>query len=233
MFLVLFVTMFVRFYSFWEEHPARIVFHYTTAFAIPLLLLLKIAIPGKYPGFRKHLFPLGVFVLLLSFLTAGSGLAHYFVRMTQQKPYLSHAPDKGEPDLAMGKELLIERCSTCHLLETVLRPRPAHNWEKVVEEMTMIAWPRIRPDEATQILFYLTETRSPKAGSAAAPTELETHCLSCHEPGEIFAKQRTRQEWDAVVRAMADIAPEKVPVDQHDRIVDALVEAQSKAAAGR
>jgi mono/diheme cytochrome c family protein len=231
-FVVLFATMFVRFYSFWEEHPPRIVFHYTVAFAIPLLLFLKIAIPRKYPSLRKHLFQLGVVVLLLALLTAGSGLAHYFVRLTQKTPYLSHAPDKAEPDLAMGKELFIERCGTCHLLENILRPRPAQNWEKVVEDMTMIAWPRIRPDEATQILFYLTETRSPKDGGAG-PSELQTHCFSCHETGEIFTKQRTRREWDAIVRAMTDIAPEKVPANQHDRIVDALVETQEKQEAKR
>lgn len=95
--------------------------------------------------------------------------------------------------------------------------------------MMVIAWPRIRPDEARQILFYLIETRSPK--EVAKPSELETHCISCHESGEIFAKQRTRQEWDAIVRAMTDISPEKVPADQHDRILDALVEAQEKQAA--
>lgn len=233
-FLVLFVTMFGRFYAYWEEDPARIVLHYTAAFALLLLLLLKVSIPRFYPGFRKHLFPLGFLVFLLASLTAASALSHYLVRMTQRAPYISHASVSTAPDPELGKQLLIERCGTCHILDTILRPRPADAWERVVDAMAKLAWPRIRPDEASQILYYLIATRVPRVpavgtGNAA----LDAHCLPCHESAEIFAKPRTRKEWDDVVWRMSAISPELVAQTRHDPIVDALMDAQSKAAAAK
>jgi hypothetical protein len=234
LFLVIFGTMFARFYAYWEEDPPRIVIHYSAAFALLMLLLLKVAIPRFYPGFRKHLFPLGFSVFLLAFLAASVGLAHYLVRVTQRTPYISHAALSADPDLELGKQLLIERCAICHLLDAILKPRPAADWEKVVDDMTQLAWPRIRPDEATQILYYLTETRVPKGGFIrTGATEIEVHCLPCHTSSEIFTKQRTRPEWDEVVKKMSQTAPDQVPVLQHDQIVDALMDAQSKAAASK
>ena len=233
-FLVLIATMFVRFYAYWEEDSPRIVIHYTAAFALLVLLLLKIAIARRYPGFRTHLFALGVVVFLLAFLTAASALSHYLVRMTQRAPYISHASLSSAPDLELGKQLLIERCRTCHVLDTILRPRPAKAWENVVDAMAKLAWPRIRPDEARQILHYLITTRVPRDPSAGTGYEvLDEHCLPCHEPAEVLAGQRSREEWVAVVARMSEIAPELVHVADHGRIVDALLAAQSKAAAPR
>lgn len=231
-FLVLIGTMFRRFYAYWEEDSPRIVFHYTAAFALLLLLLLKVAIPRLYPGFRKHLFPLGFSVFLFAFLAAASALSHYLVRMTQQTPYISHGSISSAPDLELGKQLFIERCRTCHVLDTILRPRPAKAWENVVNAMSKLAWPRIRPDEAKQILYYLTTTRMPRGPSAGTgEPALDEQCLPCHEPGEIFARPRTRNEWDAVVTRMSGISPNLVHAADQGRIVDALVASQSRAAA--
>jgi mono/diheme cytochrome c family protein len=233
-FLVLLGTMFTRFYAYWEEDPPRIVLHYTLAFALLVLLALKVAIPRRYPGFRSHLFSLGISVFLLAFLTSSIGLAHYLVRVTQQTPYISHAHVSAIPDLALGKQLFIEKCSTCHLLDTIMRPRPAKDWERVVDDMTKLAWPRVRPDEATQILFYLTETRVPREGSPRTGLqELDVHCLPCHTLGEILSKPRTRPEWSAIVDRMSVTAPDQVPVLQHEQIVDALVAAQARQGAAR
>jgi hypothetical protein len=38
----LIATMFGRFYAYWEEDSPRIVVHYTAAFALLVLLLLKL-----------------------------------------------------------------------------------------------------------------------------------------------------------------------------------------------
>lgn len=231
-FVVLFGTMFGRLYAYWEEDPARVVLHYTAAFALLLLLVLKVAIPRLYPGFRKHLFAIGVSVFALAFLTAASALSHYLVRVTQRMPYLSRAALSTAPDLELGKQLLIERCRTCHILDEILRPRPAEAWGTVVEAMTRLAWPRIRPDEAQQILHYLVATRVPQGPAAGTGhTLLDEHCLICHEPAEIFARSRTRQEWDGVVRRMSNMAPDLVPDSRHASLVDALEDAQARAAA--
>ena len=231
-FLVLIATMFGRFYAYWEEDSPRIVIHYTAAFALLVLLLLKIAIARLYPGFRTHLFALGVLVFLLAFLTAASALSHYLVRMTQRAPYISHASLSSAPDLELGKQLLIERCRTCHVLDTILRPRPAKAWENVVDAMAKLAWPRIRPDEARQILHYLVTTRIPREPSAGTGYEvLDEHCLPCHEPAEVFKSPRTREEWVEVVARMSRIAPELVHVADHGPIVDALLAAQAREAA--
>lgn len=231
-FAVLFGTMFGRFYARWEEDPARIVFHYNAAFVLLLLLLLKVAIARLYPGFKKHFFVLGISVFLFAFLTAAGALSHYLVRVTQREPYISDAGISTTPDLEIGKQLLIERCRTCHLLDAIMRPRPAEAWKTVVDAMAKLAWPRIRPDEAQQILYYLTTTRVPSAPAVGTGhTVLDQHCLICHEPAEIFARPRTRPQWAAVVRRMSNIAPDLVPAARHATFVDALVDAQSGAVA--
>lgn len=233
-FLVMLATMFDRFYAYWEEDPARIVAHYSAAFALMLILLLKVSIPRFFPGFRKHLFFLGTSLYLVAFLVAASALSHYLVRMTQNQPYISHAVLSAAPDLELGKQLTIDRCRTCHVLDSVLRTRTAIEWEKVVGSMAKLAWPRIRPDEAKQILHYLVTTRVPKTGTATTGfPDLDLHCLSCHEPDEIFLKKRTRKEWEELTRRMSDSAPLLVPLAQTDRIVEALVEAQRKMEALR
>lgn len=228
-FLVMLTTMFGRFYAYWEEDPARIVFHYTAAFALLVLLTIKIAVPRLFPRLRSHLFLLGSGVFLLAFLTAASALSHYLVRITQRAPYISHSDISTDPDLDLGKELFIQRCRTCHIIDTILRQRPAREWEKVVNAMSKLAWPRIRPDEAKQILHYLTETRVPRekpVGTGVAV--LDMHCLPCHKPDEIFAKTRDRKGWEVVVKEMSGISPENVPAAQFGPIVDALVEEQAK-----
>lgn len=229
-FLVMFGTMFGRFYAYWEEDPARIVAHYTAAFALLMLLLLKVSIPRYYPGFRKYLFPLGTSVLLLAFLTTASALAHYLVRMTQQTPYISHASISSAPDLELGKQLFIERCRTCHLLDKILKIRTKESWEKIVDSMAKLAWPRIKPDEARQILFYLGETRTARASPTVTGFPiLDQRCMVCHEPGEILLKPRTRKEWDEIVIRTAKEAPEILSTDLHIPIVDALMAAQAKS----
>jgi cytochrome c5 len=151
--------------------------------------------------------------------------------MTQKAPYISHASVSTAPDLALGKELFIERCRTCHVIDTILQPRPTDDWERVVDEMTQLAWPRIRPDEAKQILHYLATTRIPKAGSVGTGfTVLDLYCLPCHKPDEIFANFRTLKEWEKVVGMMAEIAPDQVPDSEHELILKTLMEAQSKRA---
>lgn len=231
-FLVLIGTMFGRFYAYWEEDSPRIVIHYTAAFALLLVLLLKVAIPRRYPGFRQHLFGLGFLVFLLAFLTAASALSHYLVRMTQRVPYISHAALSSAPDLELGKQLLIERCRTCHVLDRILQPRHPKAWEQVIDAMTKLAWPRIRPDEARQILHYLSTARVPRGPAVGTGVSvLDAHCLPCHEVAEIFASRRTREDWDEVVTRMSNAAPDLVPPASHVQIVDALVAAQAKAAA--
>ena len=207
--------------------------HFTAAFALLLLLLLKVAIPRLYPGLKKHLFLLGFSVFLLAFVTTADPLAHYLVRMMQREPYISHEGISTEPDLELGKQLLIERRQqACHLLDGIMQSRPAEAWETVVRAMTKLAWPRIRPDEAQQILHYLTTTRVPRGRSWRPDTRCSTRAAgSAMSPAEIFARSRTRQEWAAVVRQMFGIAPNLVPASEHVRIVDALVAAQSAAAA--
>jgi hypothetical protein len=230
-FLVLFVTMFARFYSYWEEDPPRIVLHYSAAFVLLLLLPLKIAIPRFYSGLRKHLFPIGFSLLLFAFIISSSALTHYLVRVTQLEPYISHSRVTTTPNLELGKQLFIEKCRTCHLLDKILQPRSPEAWEKVVDSMAELAWPRIRPDEAGQILNYLSTSRVPqKPSDGTGYPLLDKHCLSCHTQKEIFEKPRTRHEWDKIVLEMTKNDPALVPADRHDQLVDALVDAQAKAA---
>ena len=130
-------------------------------------------------------------------------------------------------DERLGKELFINKCSTCHALDKIMAPRSVGSWEEVINEMVILAEPRIKPDEAEQILHYLVVTHVPKpfVGSEAASL-LEKHCLPCHEEQEITGTSHTRDEWMQIVQRMNEIDPEIVAEDKIEESVNDLLENQ-------
>lgn len=224
-FLVMFVNMLQRVYDYWEESPALIALHVTLAVALVFLLALKVLIPRFYPKLLKNLFFLGATIYLLAFTLVWITAGYYLVRQYQGAPYILHAElPKHLLDVEMGKHLFINRCSTCHLLENIMRKRDVASWEEVVGRMIELAAPRIKPAEGVQILHYLIETHTPR--TVEEGTILEKHCLPCHKPMEILGVNYNRAGWRESVRQMREYGPEFIPEEKINEIVDFLMEMQ-------
>jgi hypothetical protein len=132
-------------------------------------------------------------------------------------------------DERLGKELFIDKCATCHMLERIMQPRSVQSWETVVNEMVSLASPRITLDEAGQILHYLTLTHVPRTKEIPVEATLtQRHCLPCHEPAELFTKRYNRAGWAEIVRKMHKYDPDIVPLEKTDEIVDFLLKNQDK-----
>ncbi len=148
--------------------------------------------------------------------------------MSERHPYISHAKlDPAILDVKLGKELFVEKCSTCHVLENIMEPRSAEAWEKVVNDMIVLAEPRITRDEGAIILHYLDTTRIPKPLKETGEVSLlDKHCLPCHDATEVFSKQYSRAGWTEIVKQMTQYDSKIVPPEKTDEIVDFLMETQ-------
>src|SRR3990172_9275680 len=156
LFAGIFIYMIIRVGNHTDEFTARIALHLTLAIALLFLLAIKISVPRVFPNLGRNLFSLGAGVYLLAFpmvlITAG----YHVEKMITHKPYVYHGDfDKNFADEQLGKEFLITKCSTCHVLETILKPRSEKAWGNIVNRMVTLAQPRISPGEASQILAYL------------------------------------------------------------------------------
>jgi len=230
LFLVMFSFMLLRIEDFWEESAPRIAIHVALSVALLFFLALKVLIARYFKRLAKNLFLLGTFVYGIGFTLVGISGGYYIARLFQKTPYISHSElDEHLFDERLGKEFFITRCSLCHSLDRIMDFRGIDSWEKVINEMVEIAEPRIKPDEAKQILHYLSKTHVPKPYEG--PTDaspVQKYCLPCHVPSEIYEKKYSRTGWMEVVRQMNGYSPEIVPDDEMEAIVHYLLEQQGE-----
>ena len=221
-------VMVARLDQYWEEPASRINLHITLGVLLFMLLLIKVTIPRVFPKMKKHMFQLGIGVFLTAYTLVMITGGHFLVRKIEKLPYVSHAElHQRMLDLDLGREIFIRECSACHLLENIMTPRSPESWEQVVNEMVVLADPRISTAEAGQILHYLRNTHVPEIIEQPGRADLiEQHCLPCHDAKMIYAQSYSREGWREVVRKMHEYDPEIVPLDKLDQIVDYLMENQ-------
>jgi uncharacterized protein YjeT (DUF2065 family) len=228
LFVVMFVLMLQRGEEYWEAASPRVNTHITLAVSLILLLVLKVTIPRFFPKLNKNLLFLGITVYLMSFILVGVTGGYYLMRKLQHAPYISHANlEPNMLDETLGRELFIEKCATCHVLESIMAPRSPKAWEKVVNDMMALGEPRIAEGEANIILNYLATTRIPKPLIKTGEVSLiDKHCLPCHVATDIFPKQYNRIGWTEIVKQMTQYDPEIVPTEKTDEIVNYLLNIQ-------
>lgn len=230
LFLMLFIFMVERAEEYWEASSARIALHVALAVASFFLLLVKVMIPRFFRRLSKHLFAIGVSLYLLGFTLVLITAGYYLIWKVREIPYISHAELPAHIlDVELGKQLFIDECSTCHILDRIMRPRSISAWENIVNEMVALAAPRITVDEAAQILHYLKQTHVPqKVEMPQAPIPLQKYCLPCHARHEIFSEDHTKMEWTAIVQRMREYGPDIIPEERIEEIVDFLLEEQKQ-----
>ena len=228
LFLIMFIFMLERVENYWEESSPRITLHISLSLALLLLLVIKVTIPRFFNKLGRNLFLLGTGAYLVAFSLVMITGGYYIIRTVERTPYLTHAalPDD-ILDKEVGKELFIDKCSTCHMLDRIMKPRSAESWEIVVNKMVSLAAPRIRVNEGIQILHYLTLTLVPRTIEIREDASLvEKHCLSCHEAKEIYVRQYSETGWREIVKKMNEYDSEIVPLEKIDEIVEFLVRNQ-------
>lgn len=229
-FVILFVYMMVRVGKHTDEFTSRITVHFTLAIAMLCLLAVKISIPRAFPTLGKNLFSLGVGVYLLAFPMVFITAGYHVLKTVTNAPYVYHSDfDKDFADERLGKEFLILKCSVCHVLETILKPRSETAWGNVLNRMVLLAQPRISEGEANQILAYLTKNYTPKRVEVPAGASLiEQHCLPCHQPPDIYKTPYNLVAWKSIIKKMSELDKEIVPLDKIDQIADYLMKTQAK-----
>lgn len=228
LFALLFIFMLQKVGEYWEDFSSLVALHVTLAVSALLLIALKVATPRFFSRLNKNMFALGIGVYLLSFTLVVITAGHYLIHRVKGEPYLSHAKlPEHMLDERLGKELFITKCSTCHMLKNIMQPRSVKSWEKVVNEMVVLAKPRITHDEAGQILHYLAQTHLPRLFEGPPGASLvEKHCLPCHNATEVFAKRYGRAAWMEIVRQMTEYDEQIMPPAKTGEVVDFLLKSQ-------
>jgi len=229
-FVVLFIYMIIRVTHFTDEFASRITLHLALAIGILCLLAIKISVPRFFPNLGRNLFLLGICVYVLAFpmvlITAG----YHLEKIIFNEPYVYHGDfDKNFADERLGKEFLIMKCSACHVLETILKPRSEEAWGKVMNRMVLLSQPRISEGEASQILAYVTKNYVPKRIEVpASASPIEQHCLPCHQLEDIYKTPYNLVAWKVILKKMNEHDEKVVPLDKIDDIADYLMKTQTK-----
>lgn len=164
-FVIMTTVMTERMTRHWEQLSALTTVHGTLAVTLLLLLALKLVIPRFFPGLTKHLFLLGISTFLLAFTLVGISAGYYLVLKIRKIPYISHNDlTNTELDAQRGKQFLIVKCATCHIVKDILTKNTPEEWEKIVNRMVKLAAPQITPGEARQITYFLVTEYSSRNG---------------------------------------------------------------------
>ncbi|HEY5975644.1 MAG TPA: hypothetical protein VIU41_12975 [Geobacteraceae bacterium] len=167
-FLVMTAVMTERMTRHWEPLSALNTVHGTLAVALLLLLTLKLVIARFFPGLAKHLVLIGFSTFLLAFTLVGISAGYYLVLKIRKIPYISHNDlSNTELDAQRGKQFLIVKCATCHVVKDILsNNNTPEEWERIVNRMVKLAAPQITPGEARQIIYFLATEYGPHAGES-------------------------------------------------------------------
>jgi len=125
------------------------------------------------------------------------------------------AADEGIP---VTNQLVIDRCSSCHkkddkgrLTRISFERTTPEGWQQVIKRMIRLNGLSVTPDEAKQIVKYLSDSHglAPEEARPAfyeaerrvidekLPDEsLRSTCVICHSLGRVLSQRRTKEEWD-------------------------------------
>ena len=180
-YIVMMTHMLPRLWNYQVEFPARTVAHICFGITIGVVLLVKISILRWFRHLEEWMPALGMIMLLCTIILSGLSLPFAFKEqgLANARAFGPEAHDRlerilpptgiarsaeeinsliGEDSLRLGRGVLLNKCTHCHDLRTVIaRPRTPDDWLRTVTRMA--AKPAIgqtlRALEQQQVATYL------------------------------------------------------------------------------
>lgn len=102
-----------------------------------------------------------------------------------------------------GRQLVIDRCGTCHPLSTALLKSASRDaWEETINRMVMIYMAPIDVPDAAIILDYLTAHFGETSAYNPGQRMLAEQCFRCHGEGMWTDLKTDRSGWLSVLYRM-------------------------------
>ena len=144
---------------------------------------------------------------------------------TQTQPAQTPAPavdekskEAAEEGIPVTNQLVIDRCAACHkkdekgrLTRISFERTTPEGWQQVIKRMIRLNGVTLTPDEARQIVKYLSNNHglAPEEARPAfyeaekrvidekLPDEsLRATCILCHSLGRVLSQRRSKEEWE-------------------------------------
>jgi mono/diheme cytochrome c family protein len=124
-----------------------------------------------------------------------------------------------------GRQILVQTCTLCHGLGTVLQLRQSSDgWRSIVDYMVLHGAP-LTPQESDKLIGYLAENFGPGINLPTATAHVslpngagkdlvETNCVICHGLDRVAGTKRTPADWQSVLSRMQFLG---APVSDDDK----------------
>ena len=209
-YLFMVVTMIIRVSHYQGELAVRAILHVVFALAIFPFLAVKISVARWYASLTKHLFPLGMAIVILAFLLNAISAGHFFLYRDSVREVAISSLDKATMNRDIGRQLVVKKCAKCHTLERVFKSfKDESGWTDTVNRMALIDTPNIREYDAKQIIFFLVKQQENRKGGditsvkeEIGKTLVEKKCTTCHDLDRVYQTSRSEKEWGLTVERM-------------------------------
>ena len=136
----------------------------------------------------------------------------------QPPPPEDKSKEAAEEGIAVKSQLVIDRCASCHkkddkgnLTRISFERKTPEGWQETLKRMIRLNGLSITPDEAKQIVKYLSNNHglAPEEARPAfyeaekrvidekLPDEsLRATCVICHSLGRVISQRRSKEEWE-------------------------------------
>ncbi len=210
----------------YAEFNSLQVMHLTLGVSIAPLLAIKILIVRRYPKLHSMLPVLGLTVYTLSFVLVLLGAGPFLINKL-------NAPDtEGKTDveiIALGGQLLEQRCQKCHDLDRVYDQKGKKSeelWTSTMDRMVKLEPPLA--DVRLPILKFLhaefAAANTPEGVMLTGAALVEARCQKCHTLDRVFQYTKTHEQWRATVRRYAELLPDHIRKDEIEPITQFLFE---------
>ena len=220
LYLVMAVVMVQKVVNYTSFKPLQAL-HITLGIGLLPILAVKILIVRRYPSLHRLLPALGITVYCLSVVLVVLGAGPFLIAKAT-------APDVeglGEEQLvALGEQLLPQRCQKCHDLDRVYDlkgRRSAALWATTVDRMVELD-PPLEDVRAPILAFLQTEfaaPEGPKGLMLSGAALVEARCSKCHSLDRVYGPTKTEEGWRATVRRYAELLPDHIRSDEIEPIV--------------
>ncbi|MEE8107091.1 MAG: c-type cytochrome [Planctomycetota bacterium] len=210
----------------YTEFNSLQVMHFTLAISIAPLLTIKILIVRRYPKLHSMLPGLGLTVYTLSFVLILLGVGPFLIN----KLNAPDVEDKSDTEIvALGGQLLEQRCQKCHELDRVYDQKgrkSAELWTSTVDRMVKLEPPLA--DVRDPILMFLqaefVAPDTPEGVMLTGAALVEGRCQKCHTLDRVFQYTKTHDQWRATVKRYSELLPDHIRPDEIEPIAQFLFE---------